>query len=79
MKMRLIFFLLLFSAVPIFSSQQVSSTDWTWLHRKTFPENVRTGNAHKKSLLFLYDNISPFTQLVFSWNALRPEIGHFSF
>ena len=77
--MRLIFFLLLFLVAPIFSSQQTGSTDWTWLHRKTFAENVRAGNAHKKSLLFSYDNISPFTQLVFSWNALRPEIGHFSF
>lgn len=69
---------LLFSAVPLFSVQ-VGGTDWTWLHRKTFAEDVRASNAHKKFLFFSQNSVSHFTQLVFSWNALRPTTGHFSF
>jgi hypothetical protein len=55
------------------------SNEWTWLHRKTFNDSLRAANVSKKSLVFTDDAITPFTQLIFSWNALRPEKGHFSF
>lgn len=56
-----------------------NSVEWTWLHRKTFTDTLRAANISKKSLVFTDDAIAPFTQLIFSWNALRPEKGHFSF
>jgi hypothetical protein len=56
-----------------------SINDWTWLYRKNFVENVCARNDDKKSLFFTQENVAPFTQLVFSWNALRPEEGYFSF
>jgi hypothetical protein len=55
-----------------------STQNWTWVYRKSFVENIEN-NKNKKSLWFARDNISPFTQLIFSWNAFRPEQGHFSF
>lgn len=56
-----------------------SSVEWTWLHRKMFTDTLRAANISKKSLVFTDETIAPFTQLIFSWNALRPEKGHFSF
>lgn len=53
--------------------------EWTWLHRKTFTDTLRAANVLKKTLIFADDSIKPFTQLIFSWNALRPEKGYFSF
>ena len=76
MKMvkQLLFCLILY-AVPLSCDDKVQ--DWTWIYRKNFVEN--NGNKGKKSLWFAKDNVSPFTQLIFSWNAFRPEQGHFSF
>lgn len=53
--------------------------NWTWVHRKNFTKHDRTINSHKRTLLFTQENLIPFTQLVFSWNALRPQEGYFSF
>lgn len=61
----------------VYSSDK--SGEWTWLHRKTFTDTLRAANVSKKSLIFTDDALAPFTQLIFSWNALRPEKGHFSF
>ncbi|HJZ23978.1 MAG TPA: C39 family peptidase [Candidatus Babeliales bacterium] len=74
-----IIMLLLIWCMPLHSVNSDSSGDWTWVHRKNFDEKVRVGNVNKKSLLFCQENVKPFTQLVFSWNAIRPEKGHFSF
>lgn len=74
--MIIVLFLISMWFMPLFGG---SGDDWTWLHRKNFTENVRASNNAKKSLLFTQDKVQPFTQLVFSWNALRPEQGHFSF
>lgn len=53
--------------------------DWTWVHHMRCNEIVRVTNRSKKTLFFEKDGVKPFTQLVFSWNAIRPELGHFSF
>lgn len=65
--------------MPLFGSVDEGNRDWTWIYRKNFAENLRAANTNKKSLMFAHDNVSPFTQLIFSWNAFRPEEGHFSF
>jgi hypothetical protein len=53
--------------------------DWTWLQQMDCNEIVRTMNRGKKILLFEKDKTEHFTQLVFSWNIMRPEEGYFSF
>ena len=53
--------------------------DWTWMYCKKFTSRNRTLNTHKKEFLFTQEGVAPFTQLLFSWNILRPTKGHFSF
>lgn len=52
---------------------------WTHEHRVTFTDALRSSHAQKKSLLITDCAVSPFTQLIFSWNAVRPLRGYFSF
>jgi len=52
--------------------------DWTWLYKKTFAKSARTLHARKKLLMFEKIGIHPFTQLIVSWNAFRPQKGYFS-
>ncbi len=77
MNMR-IFFLLLLSVMSLYCSDN-SLGEWTWVYRKNFTE--RDCNAHKKKqqLIFMQEDVSPFTQLILSWNAFRPQEGYFSF
>lgn len=53
--------------------------EWTWIYKKMFNDHVRNANSSKKTVIFADDTIKPFTQLIFSWNALRPAKGYFSF
>lgn len=50
---------------------------WTWVFTKNFPGSVR--NSRRKELYFIKKDIPEFTQMIFSWNALRPQQGHFTF
>lgn len=52
---------------------------WTFLFSKTFSHEQSQENNNKKQLGFSKDQVPLFTQLIFSWNALRPAQGHFSF
>jgi len=76
--MAIVLLLLSMWVLPLCGSHNESVTDWTWLYRKNFSHNMQL-NSKKKSLFFIQENLLPFTQLVFSWNALRPEEGYFSF
>lgn len=53
--------------------------DWTWTYHKNCNEIARANNRNKKLIFFEQENVNPFTQLVFSWNAIRPQKGYFSF
>ena len=53
--------------------------EWTCVHHMRCNEIVRTMNQAKKTLFFKKDRTSHFTQLIFSWNAIRPKEGYFSF
>lgn len=53
--------------------------DWTSIHHMRCNEIVRIVNRGKKTLIFEKDKTHHFTQLVFSWNIVRPEEGYFSF
>jgi hypothetical protein len=52
---------------------------WTWLYQKQFSQAELEAHAHQKTVTFIRDVVPAYTQLVFSWNALRPERGFFSF
>jgi Peptidase_C39 like family len=49
------------------------------MHHVSYTDKVRTLHRAKKKLFFEKTNVPHFTQLIFSWNALRPATGHFSF
>lgn len=52
---------------------------WSWSYKKIFSLQERTKQGDNSKLLFVKDNTPPFSQLIFSWNAFRPEQGHFTF
>lgn len=88
---QLLFILLCFFAVPgvlnakgakknkVKKTQTQQTEQWTWFHRKVFNEQEQQENAAKSPLAFAKTDLPKFSQLVFSWNALRPEKGHFTF
>lgn len=84
---RIMRILLCFSLVftPIFAKQKgkkrekAKGEQWTWFHRKTFTDQEQAENADKTHIAFSKTDLPPFSQLVFSWNALRPSKGYFSF
>ena len=76
---KLLLLLILWSPVLHGDTGSDSSSAWTWIYRKNFVERERNANEKKKNLMFIKENVSPFTQLVFSWNAFRPTEGFFSF
>ena len=67
----------LFSMISLFAASD--DAPWAWIHHKNYNAIARITHKTKKMLLFEKENIQPFTQLIFSWNASRPEQGHFSF
>ena len=56
-----------------------NASDWTWVYSKRFggpqPEEL-TGRAH---VTFAKSGTPNFRQLIFSWNAIRPKQGYFTF
>jgi hypothetical protein len=76
---KLLISLMLWAAMPLCGADNDTSEKWTWVYRKNFDE--RSGKALEKNqkLMFEQEEAFLFTQLIFSWNALRPLQGHFSF
>ncbi|MCL4229932.1 C39 family peptidase [Candidatus Dependentiae bacterium] len=60
-------------------SAQPDTREWTWNYVKRFNAHERKNHALLPHLVFAKAGIAPFSQLVFSWNAVRPSHGHFSF
>lgn len=52
---------------------------WTWFHRKVFTDQEQQENLLKSHVAFAKTELPKFSQLVFSWNALRPQRGYFAF
>lgn len=52
------------------------ATEWTWVHRKFFSQQEKTA---KNCIVYEKKNQPHFTQLLFSWNAIRPLKGYFVF
>lgn len=78
MFIRLLF-LMLAGSVPLYAVPNSPSGEWTWVSRQNFDIKARNKNKRKESLIFAQDSTAPFTQLIVSWNAFRPQSGYFSF
>ncbi|MGE0206843.1 MAG: hypothetical protein AB7R69_03250, partial [Candidatus Babeliales bacterium] len=52
---------------------------WTWLYKKTFTAAEKACHAYRSSLFFSKEDTPQFNQLIFSWNAFRPEKGFYRF
>jgi|SRR5579872_1167812 len=69
-------FLILFASCVL---QADDTPPWTWLYHKRISPQDCEQHKNKRILHFSRENIDPFTQLMFSWNAIRPTTGYFSF
>ena len=78
LMVRIILFLLLSIVMPLYGGDN-NMSDWTWIYRRTFDEKLRKAHENKKVILFEQFDVPYFTQLIFSWNVLRPSQGYFSF
>lgn len=55
-----------------------NTSQWVKVYHKIF-SSMPLVNRKEKVLKFSKKNVEPFSQLLFSWNAFRPEVGYFSF
>lgn len=61
------------------SKSSVFSNEWTWLYHKVFTPQEQSRHDKQREIMLTKINVPLFSQLVFSWNAHRPQKGHFSF
>lgn len=66
------------SYMPLVAADSVAD-QWTWLLYRTFSQQESDEYKQKDDIYFAKEDIAPFNQLVFSWNAFRPKKGYFSF
>ncbi len=66
-------------AFSVYSAHNDKRADWTHFYCQKYKHNVQLLNVHKKELFFTKKDIKPFTQLIMSWNVMRPQQGFFSF
>lgn len=52
---------------------------WTWSYRKKIPIEDSEKLSNKDQIVFSKIDVPLFNQLIFSWNALRPKVGYFTF
>src|ERR1700722_14576223 len=63
----------------IFADDDFKNEPWTWLYFKSLSKDEAPSHKDKNELHFAKDEVPSFTQLIFTWNALRPKKGHFAF
>lgn len=71
--------IIFFTVITPFFIQAENKNQWTWLHRRQLTDFEQQRNKLEKQILFSKKDIPSFTQLVFSWNAFRPQKGHYIF
>src|SRR5262249_30239440 len=69
-------FLLFFLVLPVFS---IAVEQWSRVYTTIFTDAERKSHGEKQTYTFVKERSEPFTQLIFSWNAHRPQKGYFSF
>jgi hypothetical protein len=71
--------MLLIGMHPLLLMSSQDNEQWTWLYHKMITSQEKELLADKKEVMFQKETDQSFSQLMFSWNAFRPEQGHFSF
>lgn len=61
------------------SSGATADEAWVWNYKKAFTDIQMQANREKEFLYFQKADVPQFSQLIFSWNAFRPESGFFTF
>lgn len=60
-------------------SMYAQDVPWTSLLHITFDHDALELYKNKRELTFSKTEVQPFSQLIFSWNAYRPERGYYAF
>ena len=68
----------IFFHTHFFAANYVTN-QWTWSYAKNFSCFECLKNCKNNRILFGKQNIEKFSQLIFSFNVLRPKHGHFTF
>ena len=55
------------------------NTAWTWSFSKKITKEDSSKFSSKSEIIFSKNNLKKFTQLIFSWNAIRPTSGYLRF
>ncbi len=76
--MKNVWWLFILSLCCIQTNIVAKSEQWAQVYRKIFSSSEQANNKGKL-LKFNKREVLPFSQLIFSWNSLRPETGYFSF
>jgi hypothetical protein len=85
MKQSLFFTLII--SLCLFSSLKADENDacennnknWVWVYTKEFSANEQHAHGGAQEMLVEKKKLSPFTQLILSWNAYRPTRGQYTF
>lgn len=72
-------FFAFYSAFCLSQAPGKTDGDWSWFYPKKVTADLCKIIDKQPVCLFEKKELSPFSQLIFSWNALRPTKGHFSF
>ena len=79
MKKKFLCAMLFCTAFISLGATMQKSCEWTLSYRKELSATEILENTKRKQLIFCKQNLLGFSQLIFYWNAFRPEKGYFSF
>ncbi len=65
--------------LPWYAVAHNTVPQWATAYSTVYSANERMRNKQKSELIFKKSHVMPFSQLIFSWNAAHPVVGHFSF
>lgn len=65
--------------VCLFLFFTLQGQNWTWLYKKSFNPIEVEAHQYRTNLLFSKENTPLFSQLIFSWNGLKPKKGFYRF
>ncbi len=79
MEARYRSFLGIIVAVLYVSIHAVHAGHWNTVYKKIFTQSERVHRIGSCSMIISRSNTMPFSQLIFSWNGLKPKMGYYVF
>lgn len=77
LNLKQVLFLIILS--NIFMKVLCNIPEWTWSYCKKITQEDIKKLTDKTKIIYSKEKVPNFNQLIFSWNALRPKKGYFSF